>query len=98
MVVLVANRVVEGLGAGVLVVLRLTVLVGRGYPPELRPQGLCGHNVHRLGHPQGASTPPWPRWWPRTCPRGSWHLAIIPSVAAAAIALQLAFPGADRAR
>jgi MFS family permease len=37
MVVLVAGRVVQGLGAGVLVV-SLNVLVGRGYPPALRPR------------------------------------------------------------
>jgi MFS family permease len=37
MLVLVAGRVVQGLGAGVLVV-TLNVLVGRGYPPALRPR------------------------------------------------------------
>jgi MFS family permease len=37
MVVLVGGRVVQGLGAGVLVV-TLNVLVGRGYPPALRPR------------------------------------------------------------
>ncbi len=37
MVVLVAGRVVQGVGAGVLVV-ALNVLVGRGYPPALRPR------------------------------------------------------------
>lgn len=37
MLVLVAGRVVQGVGAGVLVV-ALNVLVGRGYPPALRPR------------------------------------------------------------
>jgi len=37
MTVLVAGRVVQGAGAGVLVV-SLNVLVGRGYPPALRPR------------------------------------------------------------
>ncbi len=37
MVVLVVGRVVQGVGAGVLVV-ALNVLVGRGYPPPLRPR------------------------------------------------------------
>ncbi|HXQ59206.1 MAG TPA: MFS transporter [Acidimicrobiales bacterium] len=37
MVVLVSGRVVQGAGAGVLVV-ALNVLVGRGYPPSLRPR------------------------------------------------------------
>ena len=37
MVVLVLGRVVQGVGAGVLVV-ALNVLVGRGYPPPLRPR------------------------------------------------------------
>jgi MFS family permease len=37
MVVLVVGRVVQGAGAGVLVV-ALNVLVGRGYPPALRPR------------------------------------------------------------
>jgi MFS family permease len=37
MVVLVGGRVVQGAGAGVLVV-ALNVLVGRGYPPSLRPR------------------------------------------------------------
>jgi len=37
MVVLVAGRLVQGVGAGVLVV-ALNVLVGRGYPPALRPR------------------------------------------------------------
>ncbi len=37
MIVLVVGRVVQGAGAGVLVV-SLNVLVGRGYPPALRPR------------------------------------------------------------
>src|SRR5580692_336238 len=37
MVVLIVGRVVQGLGAGVLVV-ALNVLVGRGFPPALRPR------------------------------------------------------------
>jgi MFS family permease len=104
MVVLVAGRVVQGLGAGVLVV-SLNVLVGRGYPPALRPRAYAAMStawvIPGVVGPAVAGL---------VAEELSWRivfLAIIPAVAAAAaIALPAiaqadataagAAPGADR--
>jgi MFS family permease len=94
MVVLVVGRVVQGLGAGVLVV-TLNVLVGRGYPAPLRPRAYAAMStawvIPGVVGPAVAGV---------VAEDLSWRivfLAIIPAVlAAAAIALP-AITQADRA-
>ncbi|MGH9018906.1 MAG: MFS transporter, partial [Acidimicrobiales bacterium] len=86
MTVLVAGRVVQGLGAGVLVV-TLNVLVGRGYPPALRPRAYAAMStawvVPGVLGPAVAGV---------VAEHLSWRLVFLGIVPAVAVAAAIALP------